>query len=289
MPYKRQYTKKQKRRRNKSRNTKKQRGSGRLTLQHYTTIYRPPLKCKDNTNVPYKLNAYIGKIGKRDTSARTTWIKQVLEYIDPREEYTISPLAYCELAPEQDNTNAQNNTYKKGSYKFQEIQKYGGVSLGSRFTTKEPLKDVLLPLEAFFPKLLQFNTHYLHTDLHPNNLVWDGTTYKMIDFDYMTHRTQVQDEIQSELETVHKNMPSNENAKQELDRHVETYMKKYDLYTLTSDIIGDIERNYDDILSQEIVQHFQEVPLIPEYLITVHELKDYMSVWKWLFTKLKGL
>ena len=280
---------KRKTRRSHKQKRKTQRGRGRLVLQNYTSIFRPPLKCKDGTNTPYKSNAYIGKLLWQDTRERTTSIMQILQFIDPAGLYTIPPVAYCELAPEQENKNAQNNTYKKGKYKFQEIQRYGGISLGSRFRAKEPLKDILLPLEVFFPNLDRFNTHYVHTDLHPNNLIWDGTVYKMIDFDYISSKNTIQDEIQSELEMVHKNnMPSNENARKELDIHVDLYMKNYDLYTLTSDILYTIGENYTDAFSQEILQHFQAVPLIPDYLILTHELKNYKSAWDWLFTKLKS-
>ena len=277
-------------RRGRKQKRKTQRGRGRLGLQNYTTIFRPPLKCKDGSNAPYRSNAYIGKVLKHNTSARTNEIMKALKSVDPKGDYTIPPLVYCELAPEQDNANAKNNTFKKGDYKFQQIQNYGGISLTSRLRAKEPLKDVLLPLKEFFPKLEEFNKHYLHSDLHTNNVVWDGAVYKMIDFDGMSTREQNQEDIQTELEMLHKNNStrSNENTQKEIDRHINVFMKNHDLVSLTEDILYTIQEYYNDKQSAEILEHFETVPLIPEYLITMHELKDYRSAWEWLFSKLKA-
>jgi hypothetical protein len=276
-------------RKGRGRMRKTQRGRGRLVLKDKTTIFRPPLKCKDGSNAPYQSNDYIGKVSNHDTTARTTWIMQALKAIDPAGEYTIPPLVYCELAPEQDNANAKNNIFKKGDYKFLEIQKYGGISLGRRFRGKKPLKTILLPLEAFFSKLEVFNKHFIHSDLHPNNLVWDGSVYKMIDFDYMDTKNSIKDNIKNELELLHKNnnARSNENVQKELDTHIEMYMKIYDINSLTSDILWNIEKYYDDELSAEILERFHAEPLSPDFLIEMYELKDYRSAWAWLFSKLK--
>jgi hypothetical protein len=139
-----------------------------------TKIAKPPLPCVGNVNIPYRSNAYIGKITPHSYEHLILKIKEYLASVDPTEAYIIPPILHCELASPSKNS------------RFQEIQKYGGVSLYDRLQKGgESLADILLPLEPFLQHLAEFNKRFLHRDLHTGNIVWDGSVYKMIDFETM--------------------------------------------------------------------------------------------------------
>lgn len=267
-----------------SRKQKTQRGRGRIMQTSTISIFRPPLKCKDGSNVPYQSNAYIGKIVKQDTAVRTAQLIELLKLIDPLGEYTIPPVLFCELAPEQNNNNAKNELFTGQNYKFQEIQRFGGISLHKRLENLESLANVVLPLKQFFDKLGLFNRQFIHKDLHTDNVVWDGSVYKMIDFETMVPMATVETVIRDDIE-MYKNETIEQNIIQE---QTNLYMKNYDMMTLTDTLINDLTKYYsDDSLAQGFVALIGQQETIPESIITHYGLKDYRAAFKILFDELR--
>ncbi len=84
---------------------KTQRGRGRIALAPSVAVYRPPLLCKGNENIPYRSNSYIGKLTSQNLSETTKKVMGELANIDPNRVYTLPPILSCQIASEQTNTN----------------------------------------------------------------------------------------------------------------------------------------------------------------------------------------
>lgn len=266
------------------RKQKTQRGRGRIATGSGSSIFRPPLLCSAKENTPYQSMDFIGKTYFGNYERRTNRIIQWLASIDPTQTYTLHPILWCTLAPEQTNENA-----KLPFDKYQQIQPYGGTTLQSRFNSAEPLATILKPLKAFFEHLRNFNKEFLHHDLHTNNLVWTGTAYKMIDFDEMTTRNTIRELISEYLETHYSmiNKPLNkesEDFQKELDKQTNLYMKVFDVSALTTQLASELQAR-DPKLGLQFSSWLHTTPnagLIPPF----HELKDYTDALAKLFAAL---
>lgn len=270
---------------------KTQRGRGRIALAPAVAVYRPPLRCKDGSNSPYRSNAYIGKLTAKDLTNTTKKVIEELAKVDPGNEYTLPPILACQIAPEQTNVNI-NNIFKGLKFNYQQIQPYGGLTLQDRLEAKEPLADVLLPLEPFIKHLAQFNTQLLHNDLHTRNIVWDGTVYKLIDFDTLETRDHFKETAIFELKSFYEMQgkeveETSEEFQKELEKQVSMYMKHHDMEFLTITLAADLDLSYwDNDIALGFVQGMHNLEGIPD-VIPPWGHRDFTDLYTWLFNSLR--
>lgn len=272
-------TRKGRKQRKRSRHTR-QKGGVRIIKGDKADIHRPPLPCKNDVNMPYRSNAYIGKLTNTSYEATVNKIKTWLSSIDPEEVYTVPPILSCTLAEKQTNTNIE-----KG-YMYQEIQKYGGISLHERLANQEEsLKEILTPLKPFLNHLVEFNRQFLHRDLHTGNIVWDGTVYKMIDFEMMTPKDIEKETIREELFFVYgqNDKPTNtKDFESELNHQTDLLMKYYDINMLIQSLVEDLQPR----IEPHIYTFFGKVQLAPYVgmISPYHDMKDYSDAFSDLFS-----
>jgi hypothetical protein len=183
-----------------------QRGGARLGRGVSGIVYSPPLLCA-NENPLYKGKGFASKVVP--DSMLESQIKNSAEIhaLDPDGLYTIVPLHHCQLAPHQTNTNfrrnridpkntynnvSSNNTRRgqKKIYTHQIIYRNGGQNLHRLLVSPKNFSKVFAALKVFMPNLVEFNRHYIHFDLHLENLVFDGKRIRMIDFEKMDRATR---------------------------------------------------------------------------------------------------
>jgi hypothetical protein len=278
-------------RRGRKQKRKTQRGRGRIALAPSVAVYHPPLLCKENENSPYRSNSYVGKLTAKNLTETTKKVIAEIANVDPDRVYTLPPILSCQIASEQTNTNV-NTIFKHQKFQYQQIQPYGGMSLYDRLEAKEPLADVLLPLEPFLKHLTQFNTKLLHNDLHTRNLVWDGSVYKMIDFDTLETREHFKETAREELKSYYERErkeieETSEEFQKELEKQVSMYMKYHDMEFLTISLAADLEMFYNDnkiaLGFVHVTRNLEGVPdVIPPW---GHH--DFTELYTWLFDSLR--
>jgi len=168
----------------KTRRVKK--GGKKIGEGSYGIVYNPPLMCTRNPEINKKYrDGFVGKQVTDEEVEKEIQATELIETLDPKEDYTLHVRAYCEISPEQENTNFSD--ISQGD--MQLIYRDGGQSLYS-LIKPDDLEDVnfdnlifgLRLIKGFIPTLREFNQHFIHNDLHLGNLVWDGEAIHMIDF-----------------------------------------------------------------------------------------------------------
>jgi hypothetical protein len=163
-------------------------GGKKIGEGSYGVVYKPPLKCSKNPEISEKYrDGFVGKQVTDEEVDKEIEASDLIETIDPNEDYTLQVRAYCEISPEQENANFSD--ISQGD--MQLIYRDGGQSLYSlmepdRLDFDEVNFDNLILglrlIKGFIPTLREFNQHFIHNDLHLGNLVWDGEAIHMIDF-----------------------------------------------------------------------------------------------------------
>jgi len=163
-------------------------GGKKIGEGSYGVVYKPPLKCSKKPEISEKYkDGFVGKQVTDEEVDKEIEATELIEKIDPNEDYTLQVRAYCEISPEQENANFSD--ISQGD--MQLIYRDGGQSL---YSLMDPdsldfddanFDNVILGLrliKGFIPILREFNQHFIHNDLHLGNLVWDGEAVHMIDF-----------------------------------------------------------------------------------------------------------
>jgi serine/threonine protein kinase len=171
------------------------RKGGRLIAQgSYGCVNRPPLKCVRD---PYgSVPDYAGKVSK--VMRRRDALKELSEYknierVDP--EHYFHPAAPTMCEPDLDSHEAQTlglcevfNT-RNDSDEFEMLLMLdGGTDLTALDWSKINVRAFLLELNRLFMGVELFvNSGYAHTDIKPNNIVYDPATNRInfIDFGLM--------------------------------------------------------------------------------------------------------
>lgn len=183
-----------------------QRGGARLGRGVSGIVYSPPLLCA-NENTLYKGKEFASKVVPTSMLESQLQNSAEIHALDPDGLYTIVPLHHCPLAPHQTNThfkrniNDPKNTYNNVSsnntrrgqrkiYTHQIIYRNGGQNLHRLLDSPKNFPKVFAALKVFMPNLVEFNRHYIHFDLHLENLVFDGKRIRMIDFEKMDRPTK---------------------------------------------------------------------------------------------------
>ena len=163
-------------------------GGKKIGEGSYGVVYKPPLKCSRRPEISKKYrDGFVGKQVTEEEKKKEIHASDLIETIDPNEDYTLHVRAYCDISPEQENANFLD--IRQGDVQL--IYRDGGQSL---YSLMEPdtldfdevnFYNLILGLQlikGFIPFLREFNQHFIHNDLHLGNLVWDGESLHMIDF-----------------------------------------------------------------------------------------------------------
>ena len=190
----------------------RQKGGRKVGQGQYGIVYSPPLLCANGSNEPYKSSNYVGKQVHLLNRTKLERQRNLLLGINGDQQLTVPPLHICNLAPVQTNANFAGFNYKNANAitnkmeerKQQIIYKFAGKSLYAildayakkdytslppekqqeeKAKDKAEIQKVFRALRDFLPRLQEFNRTFIHADLHPDNLVFDGTQFRMIDFD----------------------------------------------------------------------------------------------------------
>jgi hypothetical protein len=176
------------------------RGGKRLGRGVSGIVYTPVLQCDDSSHTQYAGTAFVSKAVPGHKVESELANADAVRTLDPAGDYTIVPLHSCALAVKQTNANFlrnkndPNNTYENNEtrngqrkiYSHQVIYRNGGKSLGWWLGPKNHITScVIAAIKEFIPYLVEFNKHYIHFDLHMDNLVYDGERIRMIDFEKM--------------------------------------------------------------------------------------------------------
>lgn len=187
--------------------TFKKRGGRKIGEGVYGQVFRPPLHCKDES-IPKWSNDYVSKTVYKAVSEKELHNSLLVKSLDPRGEWSITAESICEV-----NKVQTNEDYKSGDERTEQIIfRYGGISLDSLLLKvnvkrnpmylinkineggktdihafeslqSEGLAELVRQVKKLLPKLDILNKRYCHGDLHFKNIVTDGETPRLIDFD----------------------------------------------------------------------------------------------------------
>jgi hypothetical protein len=171
--------------------TKARKGGRKIGQGSYGVVYKPPLICSRKPEISTKYrDGFVGKQVTEEEVDKEIHASDLIETVDPNEDYTLHVRAYCDISPEQENANFLD--ISQGD--MQLIYRDGGQSLYSLMdpdilnfddVTDVNFDNLILGLrliKGFMPNLREFNQHFIHNDLHLGNIVWDGEALRMIDF-----------------------------------------------------------------------------------------------------------
>lgn len=164
----------------------------------YGAVYRPPLLCNSKTplNASLKNNSHVGKYTGRNIGLKEKERSNLVKAVNKNSAYTVPVNTVCELADNQTNTEFE----RRPNREIQLISKYSGTSvkdlipdvailndkelypLAMTPDAEEKMLEGLRAIKSLAPHLREFNKHFVHNDLHFGNIVWDGTTARLIDF-----------------------------------------------------------------------------------------------------------
>ena len=192
------YTRRARRRRTRQQ-SRRHHGGKRLGRGVSGIVYTPVLQCDNDSYKQFAGTAFVSKAVPGHKVESELANADAVRALDPAGEYTIVPLHSCKLAGLQTNTNFlrnkndPNNTYENNEerlgqrkiYTHQVIYRNGGKSLVRWFGERKHHASVIAAIKEFIPHLVEFNKHYIHFDLHMDNLVFDGSHVRMIDFEKM--------------------------------------------------------------------------------------------------------
>jgi len=146
-------------------------------------VYSPALLCEDGSDSRFVGPGFVGKAIPAD---KLVWEMQHAVALKALGDVVIVPLHDCVLSKSQTNANfIKNINDENDSYTHQIIYLNGGQSVHAILQDRKKHKEVLTAIKEFIPKLLEFNRHYTHSDLHLENLVYDGHQVRMIDFEQL--------------------------------------------------------------------------------------------------------
>lgn len=172
--------------------TRKRRTGGRLIAQgSFGCVNRPPIHCVDN-NISY--HGKISKIMERDNAEKELAEYKNIERVDPHRYFHMEVPTMC--SPDLDSVEAQTlalcDVYSDSHEEFKLLlMSDGGQDLTNLDWDKVNVRAFLLELNRLFMGVALFvNVGYAHTDIKPNNIVYNVATNRInfIDFGLMQTR-----------------------------------------------------------------------------------------------------
>lgn len=189
------------------RTKRSQRGGKRIGQGANGAVFSPALSCKETSlNISKNSRGYVSKVMNREDAEREYNKSMLVRELDPSGKWSITAEKICPVGLTQDNANF---TYKSDDYQI--LYKNGGVSLwklilkegstnyiqnylnGQTFDgdsddsvflklNTSGLPVLIKAVKSLLPGLNVLNKVYLHGDLHFDNIVYDGTVCRIIDF-----------------------------------------------------------------------------------------------------------
>jgi hypothetical protein len=183
-------------------------GGSKIGQGKFGTVFSPPLKCGDGANVKWASTKYVSKTTTEDSLEREFVNSLLIKKLDPNGDWSVTAEHACKIAPGQNSKNydpGESNTHQiifknSGVNLYDLLLKPGvkgdvlyykdgllenGAENLSAFSNLDPngLSLLIKQLRLLLPKLAILNQTYVHGDLHLGNIISDGTTPKIIDFD----------------------------------------------------------------------------------------------------------
>jgi hypothetical protein len=202
------------------RRTKRLKGGKRIGQGANGAVFSPALLCSDSF-LEKNAGGYVSKVMSKDDAEKEYKQSMLVKALDPRGKWSITAEKICPVGLKQDNANF---TYKSDDYQI--LYRNGGVSLW-KLILKEGSTDYILnylngqtfdgesddsvflnlntsglpilikAVKSLLPGLNVLNKVYLHSDLHFDNILYDGSVCRIIDFMRLEN---LKNSMKSELE-----------------------------------------------------------------------------------------
>ena len=199
---------------------KKYKGGKKIGHGEYGNVYSPVLKTVNHSESEFLGADYVGKV-LNEKDAKLEWANSMkIRELDPVGMWSVTAEKMSPILEKQNNSDfAKSETNRKTrKNKFiknisdpdpellfypsttQLIYKNGGKSLATMLTKSgvdifdvtdvndvyiDRLPDFIKATKLIIPGVDILNTKYIHQDLHPGNILWDGTRARLIDFSEM--------------------------------------------------------------------------------------------------------
>jgi hypothetical protein len=181
------------------RRTRRLRGGKRIGEGATGKVYVPVLACNDGSEAPFRGPGFVGKAIAETSLARELRHQAALASLG---DSVIAPIHHCLLAEAQTNANFIENSDKamyenetsphlgkKKYLTYQVIYRNGGRNVADLLADRSNHRVIFQAIKDFIPVLREFNQRFIHFDLHLENLVFDGTRIRIIDFENMRPAT----------------------------------------------------------------------------------------------------
>lgn len=170
------------------------RGGKYVSSGSYACTFSPPIPCKDSRPQTLLKTSYglIGKVFKDDESGlEELELNKIVKSIDPNSEFTVPLVRRCRIGrPGTADEAASCDKNLIPTRSVQLVYEHGGKDLWNvstkSLTQEEAFIKLFLKLEPVFRGMQRFNNAgWLHLDLKPDNIVYNGRKISVVDFGMM--------------------------------------------------------------------------------------------------------
>ena len=227
----------------------RQKGGDIIGTGSYGCVFKPPIKCKNRTRKKKGISKLMTKENGLTEMMISKDIVKRINVIPKHNKYFIVSNNFCvpDKLTNKDNKQMQRHCeedlvdkYKSGETLIIHNQPYGGKNLhiivkessnGTENMKLSTLKNITLKLKDLILNgiipLHKMNVY--HTDIKPQNLVWNSKTIKLIDWGLATINIP-----ETDYNVMHFNRPyesillelSNGVSEDEIDEHIMNYVNK---------------------------------------------------------------
>ncbi len=188
--------------------TTKKRGGRYVSSGSYACTFSPPIQCRDSHPQTLLTSNFglIGKVFKDDESGLDELeISKIVKSIDPRSEFTVPLVRRCRIgkpAPSDNPGSCDKALIPNKS--IQLVYEHGGKDLWN-FAAKgvsgeEAFLKMFLKFEPVFRGMQRLNdANWLHLDLKPENIVYNGKKVSVVDFGMMARVADLYDKVHRPL------------------------------------------------------------------------------------------
>lgn len=173
-------------------------GGAYIASGSYACTFSPPLQCQGSTSVSgIDSTRKVGKVfNHKKDGATEIETQRVLDSIDPEHLFTVNYYGKCRVGKitTADDIDSCDKTIQSNE-NLQIVYGHGGKDLWSVIgsTSFARMNDVFVRLFFKFQPVIEgmkrLNTAgYLHMDIKPDNIVFDGSKLSMIDFGLMSRK-----------------------------------------------------------------------------------------------------